>query len=123
RCSSQFEQVLQGSHHFLGCETSLHLNRQAFSRVFVHDGQQSKQPPVGSLILHKVIAPNCVDFPSPSPPATVPAMTQSSLFSLFSRYSQPFRAPEPMHAFSIHPPAFVSQQHSDPSIAESRTLQ
>ena len=122
RHATDAEQLRQHVDHLLGRDAAIHLQRQAFPGVLVHDRQPLQRPAVGGPIVDEVPGPHVVLVLRLSTNATVLAMAQTPSFSLFLWHFQPFLNPKPIDPFPIHTPARSSQQRPDPSIAVAGML-
>ena len=117
RQSALEPQPLQCGGDILAAEALTDVDRQAFPREEIDDGERSESPTIRQLVGHEVHAPD-----------VVPRGRGSSLLAMHGRHvsPRPF-APQSQAFLGVHAidarfadrPAFALQQHTQPAISES----
>src|SRR5665811_1690587 len=111
-------------HHFrqrlddlLAPQSPLHSDRQAFSREFIDQRQQSNRPAAMRHPTDQVVAPNRIHPLRPQPHAGTIIQPQSPSGPLFLRHFQSLSPPNPFHSILSDRPSSHPQQPGDSPIS------
>ncbi|MGA3199567.1 MAG: hypothetical protein ABSD89_09205 [Halobacteriota archaeon] len=114
RQSAPLLQFLQYAHHTYSTQRGVDLDRQALSRVVIHDVQGSEPPPRAERIAHEVYRPHLVGCHCLGQRLAHPA----TLSPTFAPQRQLLLDIQPVDAFVIHLPPFPLQQNLQTPLAE-----
>jgi len=116
RDTSSKEQGCQPSQYILMSQASPHINSQAFSGIFIKNGQQTEAPPIPRPCMNEVVAPHMIPVLRAKPDAGAIIQPQSSTFRLPLRYLQAFAKPDTLYSFVIDLPSFPTEQCGDAAV-------
>lgn len=98
-------------------QTSLHLDRQAFTGELIDDREHAELAIIACPVLNEVISPDVIAMLWPQANARAVIKPQPPAFRLFYRYFQALAPPDPRNAFVVHMPAIRSEQRRNPLVA------
>ena len=121
--ASNRKKLFQYLEHVLARKVPSDLDRQAFTRIFVHDTQHTQSAAALGAIAYKIIAPDVVFAQRPMSMAGIVAVAQSSAFTGLFSDLQTFCLPQSMHSLDVYTPTVDPQQGGNATIPKPRPFQ
>ena len=99
-----------------------HVDRQALTRLLIHQRQQPQRATVVGPIVNEVVRPDVVPPQRPKTHTRTVVQPQSPTFGLLGRHFQALPPPETLDSLVVHTPSLDSQHCRNPTVTVTAVL-